>query len=315
MKYPISRYLNVRSAYFPSFTSDGQRIAFIANITGVPQIWQVPLPSDPDGVLWPDQLSFETDRAMGVWCSPAPGDGRLIYARDVGGNENAQLCLLSADGATETFLTAGHEDAMHIFGEWSADGSQILFAANRRDPGLFDLYLQPLDGEARLVWRHGEPGFLIDMRFSPDGRRSVVRRMSSSFRHDLFEVDLIAGIAHRISPSDEDTRYEAVSYAEDGRSLFTTTDLDAEYLHIVRLDLETGSMAKVVASDRDIELMTCSPDGRCIAYAVNLDGASELRLLDLASGETRTAPALDTSPGVVGMMGWRRTSARLIRCA
>ncbi len=37
---------------------------------------------------------------------------------------------------------------MHIPGEWSADGSRLLFAANRRHPDLFDLYVQPLDGRS-----------------------------------------------------------------------------------------------------------------------------------------------------------------------
>jgi len=303
--YVISRYLNVRQAYFPSFTSDGRHIAFLTNITGTAQVWQVALPAGSDEVLWPDQLTFDADRVMGVWCSPAPGDGRLIYTRDVGGNENAQLFLLSADGAVETPLTVGHEDAMHIFGEWSADGSQILFAANRRHAGLFDLYLQPLDGEARMVWQHEDPGFLFNLSFSPDGRRVVAARMSSSFRHDLFEIDLTTGIARQITPSTDNARYTAVRYAADGLSLYVNTDLDSEFLHIARLDLETLAIEAVTAPDRDAELMTLSPNGRYLAYAVNVDGASELRLLDLIAGDSRAAPGLGPTAGVVAMMDGR----------
>lgn len=304
-KYPISHYLNVRQAYFPSFTSDGRRIAFLTDITGLPQVWWVALSSTPDEVLWPDQLTFETDRVMGVWCSPAPGDGRLIYARDAGGNENAQLFLLPPDGATVTALTEGHEDAMHIFGEWSADGKRILFAANRRNPGLFDLYLQPLESEAHLIWQHEEPGFLFNMRFSPDGRRVVTGRMSSSFRHDLFEIDLTNGFTRRISPSMEEARYQAVCYASDGRSLFINTDLGSDFLYIARLDLETLAVEPVVTPDWDAEFMTCSPDGRLLAYAVNVDGASELHVLDRIANTTRKAPELGTAPGVVAMMDGR----------
>ena len=140
-KYPIFRYLNIRQAYSPSFAPDGERLAFLSNITGVPEVWQVRLRPDTAGVTWPDQLTFGGDRVMGVWFSPTPGDGRLIFARDAGGDENAQLFLLSDDGTTETLLTPGHGGAMHTFGCWSADGGQILFASNRRSPGLFDLYL------------------------------------------------------------------------------------------------------------------------------------------------------------------------------
>ena len=197
--YPISRYLNIQQAYFPSFAPDGQHIAFLSNITGTPQVWRVALASQPGQVLWPDQLTFEADRVLGVWYSPVD-DGQLLYARDVGGNENAQLFLLRTDGAEEIPLTQGYENAMHIFGEWSQDGKHILFAANRRHPGLFDLYLQPLDGDAHMVWQHDQPGFLHDLMFAPDGQHAVVSRTSSAFRHDLFEIDLQTGTVRHVAP-------------------------------------------------------------------------------------------------------------------
>ena len=305
IEVPISRYLNTRYAYCPSISSDGQRVAFITDITGVPQAWQVrydPAMEDPG---WPDQLTFQADRVMGLWCSPAPGDDRLIYTRDVGGNENAQIYLYSPGDGAHLSLTAGHENAMHIFGEWSRDAGRILFAANRRDPGLFDLYLQRLDGAARLVWENPEPGFLFNLCFSPGGDRAAATLMSSSFRHHLFEIDLESGSARRISPSAEDTRYDAVCYDPGGHSLLLNTDLDSDFLRIVRLNLDDMTVQPDVSQPVDVELMTCSPDGRTLAYAANLDGASELRLLDLASGETRVAPGLGETPGVVGAMDWR----------
>jgi dipeptidyl aminopeptidase/acylaminoacyl peptidase len=259
----------------------------------------------PDGegpVLWPEQLTFEADRVMGVWCSPAPGDERLIYARDSGGNENAQLFLLSTDGGHETALTRGYEQAMHGLGAWSADGRQILFTANRRDPGLFDLYLQPLDGEARLVWKNPEPGFVINLSFSPDGRRAIMTHMASSFHHDVIEVELASGEARRLTPARDEARYEQVCYAADGRSLYINTDLDSEVLHIRRLWPEDGRMEPVVALSWDVELMTMAPDGRSLAYVVNVDGASELYLLDLATGQARAAPGLGATPGVISAM-------------
>ncbi len=105
MTYAMAQYLNVRQAFHPSFSSDGRRLVFLTNITGDPQLWQIAL-SDRGVIPWPDQITFEADRVMGVWCSPAPADDHLIFARDMGGNENAQLFLLSAQGVV-TSLTAG----------------------------------------------------------------------------------------------------------------------------------------------------------------------------------------------------------------
>jgi dipeptidyl aminopeptidase/acylaminoacyl peptidase len=299
---PISRYLNTRSAYFPSVASDGRRIAFLSDITGVPQVWQVEWSLEQEEVLWPDPLTFEADRVMGVWFSPAPRDDRLIYTRDAGGNEKAQFYLLSVGSGRETALTEGYEEAMHLFGAWSEDGTQIAFAANRRNPGLFDLYLQPLDGDARLVWENPEPGYLRNLSFSPDGQRVVMTRMASSFRHDLIEVELASGMARTRTPSPEEARYEGVRYAPDGQSLYINTDLGSDYLQICRLWLEDLRIEPVVALGWDVELMTLAPDGRSLAYVVNVAGASELRLLDLVTGKTRVAPGLGSPPGVVALM-------------
>ncbi len=300
MAHQISQYLSVRQVYFPSFTSDSRRIAFLTDITGVPQVWEVSVPEDQPEPLWPDQRTFEADRVMGVWCSPAPGDARIVCARDAGGNENAQLFLLSPGEGEERRLTGGHDTAKHIFGEWSHDGSRILFAANRRNRGRFDLYLQELEDAARLVWQHDEPGALTRQTFSPDERRVAVVRESSSFRHDLFEIDLATGAGRALAPSAEDARYHDVVYAADGRSLYVTTDQGSDFLHIARLDLETLRLEPMVTPDWDVEIATRSPDGRMLAYTVNENGLSKLYRLDLESGTSRPAPPFDTSPGVVG---------------
>lgn len=300
--YPINRYLNVRSAYFPSFSSDGSRIAFLSDITGIPQIWQVGLSANSHEIHWPDQATFTADRVMGVWHSPAPSDTRLIYSHDRGGNENAQLFLLSADGATDTPLTTGYESAMHLFGQWSPSGDRILFAANRRDPALFDLYVQPINGEARLVWQNDRPGYLFHTVFSPDGKHAVAVRTFSSFSSDLIEIDLTSGEARAISSQDQEALYESAHYALDGKSIYTNTNLGSEFLYVAQLNLDTLAMEPVVAPEWDVDVIALSPDGRYLAYEVNVDGDSDLHLLELATGSTRRATSLGLSPGVVGMM-------------
>jgi Tol biopolymer transport system component len=55
--YPVERYLNIRSASSPALSPNGERVAFLTNITGTPQVWIV----DARGG-WPEQLTFYTDR-------------------------------------------------------------------------------------------------------------------------------------------------------------------------------------------------------------------------------------------------------------
>ncbi len=297
--FAITRYLNIQAAYGPSFNASGTRVAFLSTITGVPQVWSVPVLGAEDPIPWPEQLTFEAERVSFVQYSPTPGDERLIYARDTGGNEKAQLFLLDPVTGAEVALTAGYEQAMHLPGSWSPDGTQFLFAANRRHPALFDLFVLPLDGEARLVWENDVPGYLVDMSFSPDQQRALVRRMVSSFEHALFEVDLRTGQARQLTDPPEPARTINPCYSADGRAVFALTDEGSEYLRLARLDLESLAWETLVAPAWNVEGLARSADGRLLVYEVNAGGVSELYAYNVETGESRRAPVPDDVPGIV----------------
>ena len=263
----------------------------------MPQAWRIDLEAAAQTIPWPDQVTFAVDRVMGAKFSPAAGDNRLFFTHDIGGNENAQMFLLDLDSGAEIALSAGFEQALHIPGEWSADGQYLLFAANRRHPGQFDLYRQPMSGgAAELLWQHEAPGFLYGQRFSPNGQRVAFIRMARSAEHDLLELDLGTGQARQLNPPDKPARFTQLAYSKDGRFLFTVTDLDSDFLHVARLDLATLAWEKLVAPNWDVELMALSPNGRYLAYSINENGRSKLELIDLGMGLSRPAPCPTACP-------------------
>ena len=88
MTTPFARYLNIREAYGPSFSPDGNRVSFLTNITGVPQVWVVGVSRG-----WPDQITFYDERISQAHFSHAAD--HLVFSRDIGGNENAQIYLIN----------------------------------------------------------------------------------------------------------------------------------------------------------------------------------------------------------------------------
>ena len=42
-EYSFERYLNVGAAYGASFSPDGQQLTFLTDITGVAEVWSVPV--------------------------------------------------------------------------------------------------------------------------------------------------------------------------------------------------------------------------------------------------------------------------------
>src|SRR5690242_3283188 len=116
--FSIDRYLNIRAANAPSFSPDGRFITFLSNITGVAQLWQLPI----DGG-WPTQLTFTEESVRMAQFSPLRHE--LIFGMDAGGNERTQLYRLAGvggesdsgfgDGWVAQDLTR-RPDAIHEFG-------------------------------------------------------------------------------------------------------------------------------------------------------------------------------------------------------
>ena len=296
-QYSMQQYLNIRSAYAPSYSASGNRLAFLTDITGTPQVWMVNADRKAQDVLWPDQLTFSDERVEAVSFSPVD-ENLLLFVRDRGGNENGQLFLLSLDTGQERPLSEGMDEVMHVPGSWAPCGRSFLFAANRRHPGLFDVYLQPLDGEARLVWENPQPGFIFNMEFSPDGSHALVMRMVSSFHHDLFEIDLETKTARQLSDPVRDVVFDWADYSLDG-SLLLTTDQDSDFIYLGRMDRETGIITPLIQEEADIELARLSPDREHLAYAVNRGGISEIHVLDLETGLKHSMPPVGRGPGLL----------------
>ena len=296
MPSPINKYLNVRQAYGASVRSDGEKVAFLTNITGVSQVWQTEL-NQGDTIPWPEQLTFTEDRIMGAWFSPAPGDSRMIFSQDVGGNENAQLFML--DDQDLFALTAGFEKALHFLGGWLSDGSGFYFAANRGDAAQFDIYIQRLGAEAERVWHASAPGFPIWQSMDSRRNRSYFNVMQSSSVSTLQMLDLDTGEVRTLGQ--EAGRLTDVNVALDG-SLYLLGDLESDFVQILRCTPDSDQIETVAAFEWDAVFLDYSPDGRKLAFTVNQGGYRIPHVLDIASGAVQAAFQPNPSAGAAGQL-------------
>jgi len=294
-RFDFARYLNIRSAYGASFSPTGERLAFLTDITGVPQVWAI----DRTGG-WPDQLTFFDERVTFV--SFSPRDEHLVFGMDAGGNERQQLFLLSADGQTITPLTDAPE-AIHQFGGWSNDGRRIAFSATRRHPAHFDVYLLELDtGESHLVWE--TEGYNYPLGFSPDDRWLLIGRANSNLDNDLYLLDLTAVQVEHLTPHQGDVRYHSARWSPDSAGFYLASDLGRDFMNLAYFDLSRRELTFLEEREWDVEEVEVSKDGRWLAYLTNVDGYSELTVRRLPGLEKVRLPALPA--GWLTMMDFSR---------
>ncbi len=233
------------------------------------------------------QLSFEAEPILTGALSPT-GD-TLIVQKDKGGDEFYQLYALRKGRLT--LLTDGK--SRNWFGAWSRDGRWIGYSSTRRNGADADLYIaEPARaGSERQVAQVSGGGWNI-ADFSPDGRSALVVNRISINKTDVYELDLATRALRPITAPAMEVSYEGVRYAPDG-SIWAASDKDSDVLRLGRLDRASGAFTPVTQEARwDVSDFAISPDGSFVAYAINENGVSRLRVLDIATRKVRQVDGL-----------------------
>jgi dipeptidyl aminopeptidase/acylaminoacyl peptidase len=291
LHYEFARYLKIRAAYGATWSPDGRRIAFLTDITGVSQVWEVAVEGG-----WPEQLTFHEERISGIHYSPK--ENRLLFSIDAGGNERSQLFALDGPTGEERDLTRAPE-AIHYFGGFSPDGERIAYTATRRNGTDFDVFVQVLgdSNEPEVVWETS--GYHTVSCWAPDVSFLIVSRHHSNLNNDLYRLDLAnaGGEAKLLTPHEGDARFLGVRVTPDGRHAFLATDRDGDFMRLARLDLSDGEIEYLTPDDWDVEEVELSEDGRWLAVTRNVEGYSNFVLFN---GRGRRVPGPEMPRGILG---------------
>ncbi|MBM4233072.1 MAG: S9 family peptidase [Gammaproteobacteria bacterium] len=305
----LDGWLSGRSASFQDFLPDGS-ILISTRFGDADQMHHVAKPGADRR-----QLTFDIDPAAGASANPAPLTRQMLFARDRGGNENAQLYLQDLDTRQVRRLTDGQ--SRHGGALWSRDGRYIAFQGNARNSVNQDVYIVDVASNAAprlVIASQGQTWTPLD--WSTDGQRLLLLDYRSITDATLYVADLATGAlkavvltANPAKPAPQ-TGIGSARFAVDGRGIWLSADLGGEFQQLHYLDLLDGSLRTLTADlPWDVDDLEVSSDGRWLAYVANVDGYSELRIADLGAGTTRTAKGLP--PGILYNLRFDRQGAKL----
>ena len=283
----VTLMAKIGSSTSPAFSPDGRRLAFVSNLSGLPQIWVM----DTAGGF-PQAVTALDDPVGGVAWSP---DGAwLAFTLAPGGGMNQQVYLVRPDGAGLRRLTDGGRETNNL-GPWSRDGKLLALGSNRRSGAAIDSYvIDVAAGSLRLVAENRGVGGISDM--TADKSLALLSRVVSRGDNNLYLVEMASGRETLLTPHNGPGSFSG-AFSPDGRSVYLASNKDRDLRAFARVKLGPGGAPgsiEVLAARGDAELDGFEIDdaGSRAALFWNAAGTTEIELFDLKSGRVTARPKL-----------------------
>ena len=295
----LIQYSNTRSASFLGFLPAGGAL-IATRFADTPQLHTVASPGADRR-----QITFFDDRITGAQVRPGKS-GEILFTQDKGGDEYFQGFILDPKtGLSTPFTEAATRNESMAF---SRNGARIAWASVTRNTSSYTIQVADTGKPDSRAVVHTGAGHLAVEDWSPTGDRLLLSQYVSIAKSRLFVFTLGGGVVE-LTP-ELDVAYSGGEFTADGKAIIAVTEENSEFGRLARIELSSGKRTFFATGvNWDVEAFDISPDGRTLAYSVNVDGASELKLFDLRTNKPLAAPKLP--PGIVAYFGWDDRGERL----
>ncbi|MEJ2236740.1 MAG: S9 family peptidase [Gemmatimonadales bacterium] len=260
----------------PQISPDGRRMAYLAPVNGVLNVWVGDVGSDDYA-----SVTHDTDRGIRVYFW-AHDSRHIIYLQDIGGDENWRLFRVDLNDGTEADLTPFENVQVQVVRHDKHHPRDILIAMNKEDERVHDVYkLDLLTEELSEVAKN--PGnvasWVVDSKMAVRG--AIAANESGGF--DLLVRDTADDEWRTLVTWDaEDALTSApIGFTLDGKSLHLLDSRDRNAAPLVRMDLTSGSV-HVIAEDPqyDVGDVTIHPDTYDVQIVSFVKDRIQHRVLD-----------------------------------
>lgn len=266
-----------------SFSSDETRLLVSSDATGVFNVYSIDIATGERTAL-----TASTDDATYA-VSYFPGDDRVLFTRDRGGDENSHLFVRERDG-TERDLTPG-ERVKAMFAGWRRDEQAFFVLTNERDPRFFDLYEHDVATYARQRLYQDDEGWQFG-GISDDLQWLVFEKPRTTTDSDLYLVHRPTGEKQHITPHEGPATHSPATFDLESRWLYYLTNEGDEFNRVRRYELSSGRHEEVERANWDVEFMGFSHHGKWRVTGINEDARTTVRIVEAKTGRAVKLPRL-----------------------
>jgi dipeptidyl aminopeptidase/acylaminoacyl peptidase len=195
-------------------------------------------------------LTEETERS--IYNAEWESDDRIIYVKDIGGDENTHILSVKPDGSGLVDHTPFEKVQASVVDILEDRPDELLIQHNKRNAQVFDVYLlNTATGELKMVAEN--PGNISGWVTDHDGKiRAAVTTdgVNSSLLYretekDKWKTVLTTSFRESISP---------VTFTFDNKNLFALSNLGRDKIALVEFDPNTAKEVKVVYENPDVDV-------------------------------------------------------------
>jgi dipeptidyl aminopeptidase/acylaminoacyl peptidase len=282
----FEQFFALRRWYFLNnldFSPDSRFVSYTHDGSGQFNLWVSPVEGG-----WPRQLTTQEEESVRHHHWTRNG---FVLELDLQGAEQWQVNLLPAEGGWPRPVT-DNPRVQYSIGPVAEDGRRMLISGNQERPTDVTLYLLDIveGGYSLLLDRPG--GKFYAAAWHPDGDRAAVLDVIGNTDQHVHLLETGSGALRDLTPHEGDEFNSAVGFSADGRRLYSVTDRDHDFQYLESIDLESGAREALWKADWSVEHAALSEDRRRLAFTVDEDGYSILRVLDLDQGGELEVPDL-----------------------
>ncbi len=286
----LMRFQNIRAAGFRAWAPDGNGIFVATGFGDVDSLHRVEMPGGAR-----HQITFYREPVREV--TRRPGGQELLFTRDAGGSEFAQIFELDPSSGEATMLTDGESRNTAVV--WDRLGRRIAYQSTRRNGASNDVWVmdpsQP--GEAEIALESPDGSWWGPTEFSANGSKLLLMNYVSATDSRVHVLDLDSGQASLLAGGpDNRSANIPVAFDDEADGIWLVTNQGGEFGQLAWQPAVPGARPEIVSADIPWGLSeaTISHDRSRMAFVTNEDGMSRIYLLNTRSREYRLVESIPT---------------------
>jgi len=230
----------------PAISPDGKKLAYIAPINGIRNVWVKTIGKNDDQPVTTQQ---ERDITSCFW---SYDNEHLFYQRDKGGDENFHLYMANIKTKERQDITPFDDTKVMLECYRKQFPDEMLIAMNKRDKKVFDVYRFDLKTK-KLDLIAQNPGNYSDWIVDWQNKVRGVRQNNKDGGYEgLVRDDEKSEWRKLILWGLEDSSSGFIGFSKDGKYMYARDSNGANSLRLVSIDVKTGKK-KVIFQDPEYD--------------------------------------------------------------